>query len=289
MTKKLIIFYDSIQSPLQTKRELLGTLAKDCKIFNLGSVRLCDGRRVRLIEDTILEYQGKGYDITGLIWNGTEIGCGMMRRIFIKHNVKFAYAEQGIMPQNENLRFMAKCMHWSTAQSSFLKGVGDVYSKPKMLSTVVNVICQLPYDSSMSRLVDPINDFQNEVLEFLEHHSDPSKIDIVVCKHPKALIEDYLNFEELIPKVKSFRYKSTSTPTAEQCEGLDLVLGWNSTVLLELAANGRNCFALDADSYTSIVNHEDSKTIKEMVENYQFSPRATEAGEILSTLSKYTG
>ena len=155
-----------------------------------------------------------------------------------RYNIPYVYIEQGIWPQNENLRLMLDPIHEETHLGITIEGVNVLpcsSQKRDFTKGKVCIVAQVLHDSSLYKLKKPKEDFENLVNEFLKTFE---YTDLVLCPHPKSGPVQY----DGLPK-----HRVSKKKTSQECKDAECVIGFNSTFLCEavILGLGREVIALD--------------------------------------------
>jgi len=236
-----------------------------------------------------------------MIWNGSELGCDF----FVK-NLKFyeleenlVYIEDGVIPLSkhicflnkpvsklQNLGFTKKSDHWfkqldeykseelsDFAQEKLEEGRGPLKPFVKKSKTKKNKICivmPIARDSALLSLRDPYSDYPKLVEKYLKdkYKSNFSNLEIIGCPHPKNPDDAYSYDMSAFKNIQA-----SVSPTLTQCMNAELVVGYNSTILLETHLRGIPTIALDTNHVLNFIkNQKDNRLLISRIKAAQFNP-----------------
>lgn len=252
---------------------------------------------IRMSLDLLVRQNKK---IHPLCWNGSEWGCDSWRLLLQEYGLAddLVYIEQGLLPQENYLRFLSKPLHnlenlgftkkslkWFDQNNN--KDEVEKYTKDKLnecriplhpapvrLKTVKNKICiimQLSHDSSLFSLKNPIEDFPKLAAKKLKNiYKDNYKnLQFVGCPHPKD-INDAFQFD-----MSYFKgIKACISGTVNECMDSELTVGFNSTILTELHLRGVPLLTLDEKHHLNQNTKDDSNFyLSSKIQAAQFNPK----------------
>jgi len=245
-----ILVYDCMfrGHAIPNKSAFYKLLSENGELSIWNSQSFSDGKEVERFRNKLLEC----YELTdtlAFVWNGSECGCDF----FLSQLDQFGllgtsiFVEQGLLPQYKNIRFMLQPCSYESNLSNKTEKTGKprynwknpghyklgLYTKQK--KGKVCVIMQLSFDSSFYSIKNPCVAYPLTVSANLDeiYGEKVKDLEVVVCPHPR--IKNNTDKFDLSPLPD---YRISSKDTVEECADAELVIGYNSTVLIELALKG---------------------------------------------------
>jgi len=224
-----------------------------------GSLRIwnshsfSDGKEVESFRKELLNCSTQE-DTLAFVWNGSECGCDFFNSQLDQFGLlgTSIFVEQGLLPQHKNIRFMLQpcAEEWNlsnktenTGKPRYSWGEQKLTGKPRYnwknpghyKKGKICVIMQLSFDSSFYSLKNPCVTYPQIVSANLEeiYCKKVKDLEIVICPHPR--IKSNTDKFDLSPFMG---YRVSDKDTVEECADAELVIGYNSTVLIELALKG---------------------------------------------------
>jgi len=231
-------------------------------VWNWKSIQ--DGPAVFEVRQALRELSDRASDKTySFIWNGGDAGCESFKKWLKTFGLakKFAYVEQGLLPQKENMRMLLfpvdqeiNLSHPIVDDSTFEKGISEnevsifvdqclsrtvdhEVKRDKVKKGKICIIAQLSGDVSLFPLKNPSEDFPQKIKEkILDIYGDDAyslfekgELELVICPHPRDK-DNVKKFNlNLLPK-----HTISEKSTVEACIDAELAIGFNSTTLYEL-------------------------------------------------------
>lgn len=247
MVKFLI--YDAIKSPLQVKNDFVKLLYNNGRneITYLGQGDIRDGKGIQKLRRE-LSFFKPNRDFC-FIWNGSEIGCDLVKRNVEQFGIKYLYIE--MLFQN-NIRLMNGPLYNEYRMNINLDNVKLVKNTViapinKTKSKKVCYITQISYDSSLHKVKNPTYTIPLLVKKFVD--SSYPNADIVVCPHPDNK-NDYLLYNLSLLG----NYRVSKIPTISESLDSLCVIGFNSTFLYESYLRDIETKALDKNHILNMNN-----------------------------------
>lgn len=272
---KNFIVFDSISSPIQTKSKFLNLLrTENLYIFNSSS--LYDGNGIFKLRQLLNNLDPE--NTLSFIWNGSELGCDLFIRNVYQFGIKFIFIEQGILPQNQNLRLINTTVWQEKYMGINLENVNNIdyeINSGEGVKKKKKKIClafQLSHDSSLLKLRNPLTEIPKLFSRFINSLSD--EYEIFVCPHP-ANKNDISKYD-----MKPLgQYKVSKLSTIEEASDASFLVAFNSTVLYEAFLKDIPVIALDVNH---ILNAYSTKNaIYSAIQHCQFDPCKISIEELL--------
>jgi len=281
-------------------------------IFSEGSVRNGkDLSDIRMSLDSLIKENKK---IHPLCWNGAEWGCESWRLLLREYGLEgdLIYIEQGLLPQENYLRFLSKPLHnlknlgftkkssqWfdqNNNKNELKKYIEDrldecripLHPQPVRLEPVKNKICiimQLSHDSSLFPLKNPTQDYPELVAEKLKsiYKDNYKNLQFVGCPHPKNKDDAFQFNMSYFKGIKASLYETT-----KQCMDSELVVGFNSTILTELHFRKVPLLVLDEQHHLNENVKDDCNFyLSSKIKAAQFNPKTISYEEFLIQKATY--
>ena len=251
------------------------------------------------------------------VWNGGVGGCAdfLSEAKELGHK-DISIVEQGLVPQHSHLRFLSKpvgeevnlsqtetpserFVEWLRATENgmaeleeyvydclSLTSAGLYANQPprwkggriRSIKNKVVIVMQLAHDASLSSLEKPEKQFMPLMVDKLKeiYGDNYNNLDIVLCPHPKDRKGGRRYYRGCIEKYRWPKQISTT----EQCIDAELVIGYNSTILYELALRDIPVVAIYKNHPLNFNNNKWSLAHK--IRKSQFNPWKDTLTEILN-------
>tara|TARA_Y100000004_G_C8885482_1_gene399515 strand:- start:76 stop:1074 length:999 start_codon:yes stop_codon:yes gene_type:complete len=275
-----------------------------------------NGLTIHELRASLLELKGSKKKIHPIVWNGTELGCRSF--VEILNNLNFdqnlVFMENGVIPHKKYFRFMSKPIdiekNWgfNTESVKWFKQLDEYKSeklfdfaqekleegrkpltpfieKQKPQKNKVCIVMQCSSDSTLYSLENPFLDYPKLIEKYLKdkYKSNFSNLQIIGCPHPSnpndAYSYDMSAFKNIQASLK---------PTLAQCMDAELVIGYNSTTLLETHLRGVPTIALDPNHPLNFIkNEKDNKLLISRIKAAQFDPDTISYEDFLTQKATY--
>lgn len=315
----VFVVYDFMfkQMPDAHKRaRFYDLLQKNGELLLFGSQDFKNGLDVFHFRQTLNFLKESGKKVHPIIWNGSEFGCD-----FFAENLKFyeleenlVYIEDGVIPLDkymsflnkpinklQNLGFTKKSDNWFKGDDSYeesslkkyiLKRIDEqrppltpILKKGKTKKNKICILMQLSHDSNLLNLQDPIVDYPNLIEKTLKekYKSNFSNLEIIGCPHPKNPDDAYTYDMSAFKNIQA-----SVSPTLAQCMSAELVIGYNSTVLLEAYFKGVSVVALDPNNPLNFLkNEKNDNLLISRIKACQFDPSTISYEDFLIQKATY--
>lgn len=236
-----------------------------------------------------------------IVWNGTELGCHSFVKLLNDFDIdeNLVFIENGIIPAKKHFRFMsgpideeknwgfnAESTKWfkqldeykteqlfDFAQEKLEEGrkpLTPLVEKGETKKNKICIIMPLSTDSGLYPLKNPCLDYPKLVEKYLKdkYKSNFSSLKIAGCPHPlnpdDAFLYDMSAFENI---------QASLVSTLVQCMDAELVIGYNSTTILETHLRGISAVALDPNHPLNFIkNEKGNKLLISRIKAAQFNP-----------------
>ena len=131
----------------------------------------------------------------------------------------------------------------------------------------------LASDSALLSLRDPYSDYPKLVEKHLKdkYKSNFNNLEIIGCPHPKNPNDAYSYDMSAFKNIQA-----SASPTLVQCTNAELVIGYNSTILLETHLRGIPTVALDSNHALNFIkNEKDNRLLTSRIKAAQFNTDIT--------------